>query len=132
MRAAILLLLVIGCDDAAARVRVDDARPFRRPDGFVEVAVDVTGVEQSGGDVGNFCISLHWLPPGTDTGLLAAAGSYFGEADHVSMCTSGLRDGDKKTYHLVSSRADIPNTGLPLRAQASIRDAIDTKDVTSQ
>ena len=130
MKRALLFLLLASCDGAAARVIVDDVRANRRADGFVEVAVDVTGVEQTGGDVGRFCVSAHWLYFGIDTGLLSAQPSYFGEQDHVQLCTEGLKDGDKKTLHLVSSTSTT-QVGVPLRAQAGIRDAIETKDIDS-
>ncbi|MBX3189837.1 MAG: hypothetical protein KF819_22620 [Labilithrix sp.] len=118
---------VLAACERPSQVLLLGANPYRDADGRVVVDVDVEGVEQSGGSVGLYCVSVHWFPPGVFRGQ-PAAHRYFGEVDHVVLCATDLGDGDRRTVRLPSTRTDLP-PGMPARVQIRLDRAYTTQEI---
>lgn len=87
--------------------------------------VDVRGVEQRGGNIGPYCVSVHWMPPGTVPAQ--AQTRYQAELDVAFACGQDISDGDTRNLHFVSTRTDIPPDAL-VRVQAVIDHNFDVVD----
>ena len=112
-------------------VALVEVRPVRLDDNAVLVDVEVAGFEQSGKDVGPYCVSVHFLPAFYDLALTAPSTVYFAEMDRVEQCVpgdNGLRDGDRRTFRCVSTTKDLP--GGFVRAQTRVGREIETMDET--
>ncbi len=121
-------LLLAACDHPAAVV-VDGASATRMPDGHVQVDVLVTGADETGHDVGHYCVSAHWLGP-IDGATADPAPTYAGELDAAIQCFEGLGDGDRRTVRLASKlTGGVLTPGTTLRCQASVASAINTMDI---
>jgi|GEM_PF-3108199 len=131
-------VLAAGCNNNGADIVFGDFSASRTADGRVSVDMEVIGSEGGGRAVGDFCVSATWFSPGTELTFVPVASSYSGDSrtlDSVLQCTVGdgvdpLRDGDHRTFRLVSNRTDIP-VGVPLRIQAMMGGVTDNKDWTS-
>lgn len=123
------VVLLASCSRTAG-VTVLEVRPVRLDDNAVLVDVEVAGFEQSGKDVGPYCVSVHFLPAFYDLSLTAPATVYFAEMDQVEQCLpgdNGMRDGDRRTFRFVSTKRDLP--GGFVRAQTKVGREIETMDV---
>ena len=107
-------LTLLACDQGAT-VLVLDASPSRAPDKRVVVDVQVEGVEPAGRNVGAYCVSIHWFNVGFNPAT-APATRYVGELDFLEQCAADLRDGDQRTFRLVSNKTDLVK-GMPARVQ---------------
>jgi hypothetical protein len=135
MRALATLLLsaaaalgLLACDQGAT-VLVLDARPSRAADRRVVVDVQLEAVEPGGRNVGWYCVSIHWFNFGFDPAT-PPAGRYVGELDFLEQCADDLRDGDQRTFRLVSHNTDLVK-GMPARVQVrrGKGEAIDTMGI---
>jgi hypothetical protein len=127
MRAVLALaavLLAIACARTAG-VLILDVRVSRETDNRVIADVQLEAVEQGGGHNGPYCVSIHWVPFGFD-GTTPDRIKYDGELDAVEQCSNDLRDGDQRTFRLVSNKTDLPK-GLPARAQVRYGDQFQTR-----
>lgn len=132
VRRALTIASVLGLASCSrtAGVAVLEVRPVRLADNAVLVDVDVAGFEQSGNDVGPYCVSVHFLPAFYDLALTAPATVYSGEMEQVRQCLpgdNGMRDGDRRTFRFVSTKKDLP-AGF-VRAQTKVGREIETMDV---
>lgn len=111
-------------------VTVLEVRPVRLEDNAVLVDVEVAGFEQSGKDVGPYCVSVHFLPAIYDLSVTAPATVYFAEMEQLEQCLpgdNGLRDGDRRTFRFVSTKKDLP--GGFVRGQTKVGREFETRDV---
>jgi hypothetical protein len=115
----------LACDQGATVILLE-ARPTRAVDQRIVVDVDVEGVEPSGRNVGAYCVSIHWFNFGFSPATPPLS-RYVGELDFVEECAADLRDGDMRTFRLVSNKTDLVK-GMPARVQVrrGKTDAIDT------
>jgi hypothetical protein len=118
-------VLGAGCDHSAT-VLVVAARPSRDPDNRVAVEVEVEAVEQAGGSVGRYCVSVHWFSPGFNP-TTEVQRFYQGELDWIEACASDLEDGDRRTVRLVSNRTDLAKD-LPARVQVKSAGGFQTNE----
>ena len=130
MRALVILslglaLLASACDHVAW-IRVLDVRTSRTPDNRVLADIQLEAVEQGGGSVGPYCVSIHWFNLGFNASTRESV-SYPGELDSVEQCGNDLGDGDQRTYRLVSNRTDLPG-GVPARVQVRQGRSYQTKE----
>lgn len=127
---ALVLLLSLGAGilacDHSAWVRILDVRTSRAPDNRVMADIQLEAVEQGGGGVGPYCVSVHWFNFGFNAGTEEHV-FYEGELDSVEQCGNDLSDGDQRTYRLVSNRTDLA-LGLPARVQVRQGHSFQTKD----
>jgi len=122
---AILALGGTGCERPASLVIVN-VRTFRDVGGKVVVDADVEAVEQGGGNVGGYCVTMHAMPFGFDA-KTGERHRYAGEVDFAGSCASDLEDGDQRTFRLVSTTR-LPE-GQPIRVQVSVQQRYDTEQV---
>lgn len=101
-----------GCDQVSY-VRILDARLSRDANDLVVAEIEVEAAEKGGGNVGPYCVSIHYLPVGT---VLAEGHiNYPGEVDWVEQCGVDLSDGDQRFFNLTSNLVLDPS--LPARVQ---------------
>ena len=108
-----------GCSiDRNAALEILEARIVRDPDGRVAIDLSIEAIEQSGKNVGTYCVSAHFMPIGFATNTFEAP-RYNNELDFVQLCASDLEDGDRRAFRLVSNRTDLPPL-TPVRVQARL------------
>jgi hypothetical protein len=132
IRRALFLVAALGLASCSrtSGVAVLEVRPVRLEDNAVLVDVDVAGFEQSGAEVGPYCVSVHFLPAFYDPAVAPPATVYFAQMDTVEQClpgNNGMRDGDRRTFRFVSTKKDLP--GGFVRAQTKVAREIETMDV---
>lgn len=125
LSAMVLALLGALACDRGAGFEILDVHTSRAPDGRVVADIAIEGVEQGGGDVGPYCVSVHWFNFGfgsqTEPTIV-----YAGAIDKVEQCDADLSDGDLRTYRLISNRTDLA-PGQPARVQVRFARSITTK-----
>lgn len=119
-------LLVAAACDHGAWIRILDVRTSRAPDNRVVADVQLEAVEQGGGGVGPYCVSIHWFNFGFNSGTPELT-SYQGELDSIEQCGNDLGDGDQRTYRLASNRTDFA-LNQPARVQVRQGRSFQTKD----
>ena len=108
-----ILSLVVASCDKVSYVRILDARLSRTDTGLVQADVELEAAEKGGGNVGPYCVSVHYLPLGSV--LAEGRFEYPGEVELVEQCGVDLSDGDQRTYRLVSTT--VLAGSLPARVQ---------------
>lgn len=115
----------------SAGVEIVDVQTSRFPDGAILADVEVAGYEQSGRDVGQYCVSVHFNGQGFVGGLTDPQSTYGGELEMQEVCppaSEPLSDGDHRTFRFVSKKKDIPSN-LNIRAQSRLGTKYDYEDV---
>ncbi|MDB4941400.1 MAG: hypothetical protein JWP97_934 [Labilithrix sp.] len=117
---ALPALIALACSlgalacDQPAYVRILDTRLSRDAQNHVVAEVELEAAEQGGGNVGPYCVSIHYFALGVVQ--TTALQTYPGELEAVELCASDLSDGDQRFVRLVSTRGDL-GPGLPARVQ---------------
>ena len=122
---ALGVLLVLACTRTSA-VLILDARVSRAPDQRVLADVQLEAVDQGGGHVGPYCVSIHWFNFGFDPTTPELI-RYPGALEVIEECQNDLGDGDQRTFRLVSTRTDLP-PGAPARVQVRYAETFQTKE----
>ncbi len=111
--ASVVSLTTLGCD-TVSYVRILDARVTRDAENHVVADVQLEAAEKGGGNVGHYCVSIHYFVVGTVQSV--GYQTYPGELDAAELCDDDLSDGDQRFVRLVSTRTDL-GAGLPARVQ---------------
>ena len=108
----ILSLSVASCDKVAY-VRILGSDLTRDDADLVVAKIQVEAAEKGGGNVGPYCVSIHYGPIGYI--FVNDQINYAGELDFVEQCGVDLSDGDQRFYNLTSHL--VLDANLPARVQ---------------